>query len=373
MRRHVWAILFFLTALHAEDISGIWQGTLGEGTDKIRLMLRIGKGHDRWTGTLFNVDQSSDWESRQPLSSVILRARSLTLKVDEQGMFGAFEGTLNPGGASIMGTWIQGGFSQPINFDRATKKTEWKDPSSHSVRFATVDRGVRLEILDWGGSGPPLVLLAGLGNTAHVFDRFAPKLAASNHVYGITRRGFGASSAPQSGYSADRLGDDVLAAIDSLKLTRPVLAGHSIAGEELSSIGSRFPGRVAGLIYLDAGFSYSFYNRGTALDTEDMLRGATGPSRRIVEGMQKYTSIPVPVLAIYAFPHDFRSIRDEAARKKAEDSDPIIVGEQSKAFEAGVPSARVVRLPNADHYVFRSNEADVLREINTFLQGLPRK
>jgi pimeloyl-ACP methyl ester carboxylesterase len=89
--------------------------------------------------------------------------------------------------------------------------------------------------------------------------------------------------------------------------------------------------------------------------------------------MQKYTSIPVPVLAIYAFPHDLRSITDEAARKKAEGLDPIISGEQSKAFEAGVPSARVVRLPNADHYVFRSNEADVLREINTFLQGLPRK
>jgi non-heme chloroperoxidase len=373
MRRHIWTILFSLTALHAEDISGIWQGTLGEGTDKVRLMLRIAKGHDRWTGTLFSIDQGADWGSGQSFSSVIRRAKSITLRVDEQGMFGAFEGTLNPGGASLVGTWSQGGFSQPIEFDRATKKTEWKDPSSHSVRFATVDRGIRLEILDWGGSGPPLVLLAGLGNTAHVFDRFAPKLTASNHVYGITRRGFGASSAPQSGYSADRLGDDVLAVIDSLKIARPVLAGHSLAGEELSSIGSRFPGRVAGLIYLEAGYSYSFYNRATVLDTEEMLRSATGPSRLIVQGMQKYTSIPVPVLAIYAFPHDLRSIPDDAARKKAEGLDPIISGEQSKAFEAGVPSARVVRLPNADHYVFRSNETDVLREFNTFLQGLPRK
>jgi hypothetical protein len=79
------------------------------------------------------------------------------------------------------------------------------------------------------------------------------------------------------------------------------------------------------------------------------------------------------VLAIYAFPHDLRSIPDDAARKKAEGLDPIISGEQSKAFQAGVPLARVVWLPNADHYVFRSNEADMLREINTFLQGLPRK
>lgn len=246
-------------------------------------------------------------------------------------------------------------------------------PELHGAQFVTVEPDVKLEVLDWGGTGVPLVLLAGLGNDAHVFDRFAPKLTGSNHVYGITRRGFGGSSAPQSGYSADRLGDDVLAVLDSLKLRRPVLTGHSIAGEELSSIGSRFPDRVAGLIYLDAGYSYAFYNRATVLDMEEMARNATGVSRLIVEGAQTYTSIPVPVLAIYAFPHDLRSIPDEATRRKVQATEPMMVGEQSKAFEAGVPSARVVRIANADHYVFQSNEAAVLREINTFLKGLPQQ
>ena len=54
--------------------------------------------------------------------------------------------------------------------------SDWKDPSPHSVQFITVDKDVRLEVLDWGGSGRPIVLLAGMGNTAHVFDDFAPKL-----------------------------------------------------------------------------------------------------------------------------------------------------------------------------------------------------
>src|SRR6185312_6635459 len=114
------------------------------------------------------------------------------------------------------------------------------DSGTHIVQFVSVENDVRLEILDWGGSGRPLLLLSGLGDTAHVFDKFAPKLIGSYHVYGITRRGFGASSMPplRSGaYSADRLGDDVLAVIDQLKLDRPVLVGHSIADEELSSIG----------------------------------------------------------------------------------------------------------------------------------------
>src|SRR6266404_4612022 len=130
----------------------------------------------------------------------------------------------------------------------AQQPAPWHDPSPHTIQFVTVDDNVKLEVLDWGGSGRPLVLLSGLGNTAHVFDEFAPKLTSDYHVYGITRRGFGASSVPFTGYSADRLGDDVLAILDALKLDRPVLVGHSIAGEELSSVGTRHPERIAGLI-----------------------------------------------------------------------------------------------------------------------------
>ena len=152
----------------------------------------------------------------------------------------------------------------PLYFRKATKATAWRtDASPHTVQFVTVEPGVKLEVLDWGGSGRPLVFLAGLGNTAHVFEKFAPKFTGKCHVYGITRRGFGESSDPTpngNNYSSDRLGDDVLAVIDALKLQKPVLVGHSIAGEELSSIGSRHPEKVSGLIYLDAGFPYAFYD-----------------------------------------------------------------------------------------------------------------
>src|SRR5947207_3236893 len=67
----------------------------------------------------------------------------------------------------------------------------WRDSSAHSVQFVQIERDVKLEVLDWGGRGRPVVLIPGLGNTAHVFDDFAPKLARDYHVYGVTRRGFG--------------------------------------------------------------------------------------------------------------------------------------------------------------------------------------
>lgn len=128
----------------------------------------------------------------------------------------------------------------------------WRDPSTHQVKFVVVDGGVRLEVLDWGGSGRPIVLLAGSGHTAHVYDEFAPKLTASHRVYGITRRGYGASARPASGYEDQRLADDVFQVLENLKIDAPILVGHSMAGGELTTLGNQHSDRLAGLVYLDA-------------------------------------------------------------------------------------------------------------------------
>ena len=65
----------------------------------------------------------------------------------------------------------------------------WTDPSPHRVQFDTVAAGVRLEVLDWGGNGTPLVFLSGLQDVAHGFDDFAPRFTDRFHVLAITRRG----------------------------------------------------------------------------------------------------------------------------------------------------------------------------------------
>lgn len=53
-------------------------------------------------------------------------------------------------------------------------------------------------------------------------------------------------------------------------------------------------------------------------------------------------------------------------RAAMEAADVERTGGQVKAFEQGNPQAKVVVLPHANHAVFFSNEADVLREINAF-------
>jgi non-heme chloroperoxidase len=299
-------------------------------------------------------------------------------------------------------------------------------------RLIAVEPDVKLEVVDWGGTGKAVVLLAGLGNTAHDLGGLAGRLTPTYHVYGITRRGFGASSAPATGYAADRLADDVLAVIDSLGLVRPVLAGHSIAGQELSSIGSRHPEKVAGLIYLDAGYGYAFYDRARGdyrVDLDEARRhleqldanGSAAEARRVIEqllatdlpaleralrerlaqlppgpaaatvvpprpagggptpavrailaGEQRYTEIRAPVLAIYALPHRMPpQVAADTALARTWLAGQAALPAQAQAFERGVPTARVVRIPNADHYVFESNPVDVVREMRAFIAGLP--
>jgi len=43
---------------------------------------------------------------------------------------------------------------------------------------------------------------------------------------------------------------------------------------------------------------------------------------------------------------------------------------QATAFENGVRTAHVVRIPRANHYVFQSNAGDVLREMDAFIGAL---
>jgi non-heme chloroperoxidase len=297
------------------------------------------------------------------------------------------------------------------------------DSSPHKVQFVTVEEGVQLEVLDWGGLGRPLIFLAGNGDTAHAFDNFAPKFTGQNHVYGITRKGFGASGnpAPTNGnYSANRLGDDVLAVMQALRIERPVLVGHSLAGEELSSIGSRFPNKVSGLIYLEAAVSWAFYDpahpqveiemNGIKKRIEEIEAGGVDEQEKLREleiaiarfetvlhqsnedvktmpplpprspiqaalnfGVEKYTSIPVPVLAIFACPHDWSHFFANDAERRAMRlaADTAGCSARAETFARGVPTARVVRIPNADHYVYRSNEAQVIDEMKKFLSTLP--
>ena len=277
-----------------------------------------------------------------------------------------------------------------------------RDPSPHQVRWVTVDSSVKLEVLDWGGSGPPLVLLACYLST-HVYDEFAPKLTDQFHVYGITRRGIGASDKPATGYSVQQSANDLFEVFDSLKLQQALLVGHSCAGQVLTMFAAQHADRLRGLVYFDGAGDPTLTPADVGSPMPD-LATLPRPIRRerdwdfpeavdqeqldpvirkaiTVDARMKpdFTQVHVPVLAIYQAQRPFEEVaagyairndRERAALRQEYAATRALYTRWQQDLRADVPTARIVELTGANLFMFLSNEADVLREIRAFAATL---
>ncbi|MEE9442000.1 MAG: alpha/beta hydrolase [candidate division Zixibacteria bacterium] len=291
----------------------------------------------------------------------------------------------------------------------------------------SVEPGVSLEIVDWGGTGTPIILLAGLGHTAHVFDELAPELTNDYHLIGITRRGFGASSQPDSGYDINTLVDDIKVVMDSLNIEKVILAGHSLGGDEMTLFARKFPKRVQGLIYIEAAYSRksardSLQNYPTPesvipeLSDDDLssiegyrdyytrINGVIMPLSEIealyswdssgrFDGSKTpgwiygaifnsltdpdYSGIDIPALAIYAVNYPITELfldyysRDTAVQKQMEirhQAGLRIDGLSRQLFRDNMSRGQVVEIDGAGHSVYITHRDEVIAAIIHFLQ-----
>lgn len=281
----------------------------------------------------------------------------------------------------------------------------WTDTSPHEVLSVAVTPEVELEVLDWGGEGEPLVFLAGLQLNAHTFDDFAPRFTDTHRVLGITRRGHGASSWPDSGYSLDRLVEDVRAVLDSLELRRVILAGHSMAGMEMTRLAAEDPDRVAGLIYIDAAHDLTLveslrvpelcpmgpeameaigrrfedleaHRHTQRRRTED---GSWVPdvSRVAVEklaagfGTPDFAAVRAPALAVYHVPYRAEDVVGGVAISDACASAlQRYIYEGIAAFVEGMPRARIVAIQDGQHNLHLVAPDALETAMDRWLEGL---
>jgi len=297
------------------------------------------------------------------------------------------------------------------------------DPGAPAIRMTPIGRGVTLEVVDWGGRGRPLVFLAGLGNTAHVFDSFAPQFTDLFHVVGITRRGFGASAGAPPPNNLDTLVADITATLDSLGLGQVVLVGHSIAGEEMTRFAELHDVRCAGLVYLDAAYDRSgidtlalkqpsapgprirsadtasfasvraLYARVLGVeepesdiraterfDAADRYLGSVTPNSlkaRVGSAKQvaRYDRVRCPALAVYAVPDSVADVVpyygefDVAGRAQAESVLTFVQGvvADSRARVAGLRPYHIVDVHGSNHYLFLQHPGEVAAAMRTFL------
>ncbi len=286
--------------------------------------------------------------------------------------------------------------------------------------FVTAN-GVSLHYLDWPAAKENTILfLAGLGNTAHVWEDFAPEFTKDYRVLALTRRGYGESGKPATGYDTGTLTEDVRAFLDAMGVERVTLVGHSLAGDELTRFASLYPDRVSKLVYLDAAYDrrdmlglaefmpvdpdapvpdlsseeatrvylqtyqYGFWS--DALETEMLLsrddQYATPPLVFLetlvasTEAEPDYSLVTAPALAIYtkesptARVHDGASQEYLAAMAQWYDDISRPYAEREIArFRDNAPRGTVVMMKDTHHYLFIHKEAEVLETVHDFLSA----
>lgn len=323
------------------------------------------------------------------------------------------------GAALVIGLVLAG--ARGAAAQRQAGAERWRDTTHHRVGFVTVARGVRLHYLDFGGTGPAVVMLAGLGNTAHAFDDFAPRLVDRFHVVAITRRGFGESSHPKSGYDTRRLVEDIRVAMDSLHIAHALFIGHSIAGEELTRLAATYPARVDKLVYLDAAYdrvaadsmldalfpvppnvpsppvpteddvatpaayvAFVHRTRGVDIPESDIRtryrydgwdEQSTVAFQAIQPERPNYRAVHAPALAIYAVTDSTaqlepweRGDREHAAGIEADIRAATLIERASRdEFSRGVANSEVLELHGGHHWIFVSQRDVVLDAVRRFL------
>ena len=276
------------------------------------------------------------------------------------------------------------------------------DTSSRSD-FVTVN-SVRLHYLDWGGSGEVLLLLTGFGDDALIFDGFAQEFTDRFHVIGLTRRGFGQSDKPPTGYDTATRVEDLHHFLDAMKLKRANIVGHSLAGDELTLFASKYPERVKKLVYLDAAYyrkqvaeltlgdpTTPAFLRRLFLELQDasdaaqiMVTDMPPPEdwerykaimKALITFEADYSGVKAPALAFYAIPEHHPYVPPETAdedRKKMDDwwtknAIPYIKA-SIEQFRRETQHGQVVELKDARHYLFLGpTQAVVVEQMREFL------
>lgn len=167
----------------------------------------------------------------------------------------------------------------------AWQEAGWIDTSPHLSENADVN-SLRFNYLDWGGSGPPLVLVHGFGDNPHIFDDLGPLLRAHFHVLAFARRGHGdTDTPPKGGYDLRALTSDLRRFLDTLRIDRANLLGWGTGANEITRFATLVPERVDKLIYLEGGYDWS---DPTFLAELGRMLAVTGPTAADTGSLDAY-------------------------------------------------------------------------------------
>ena len=119
------------------------------------------------------------------------------------------------------------------------------------IRYTKLSNKVKISYFETGSpAGIPIILLHGLADSWHIFERLMHYLPKSMHIYAMTQRGHGNSSRPDSGYGTRDFEGDLVMFMDSLNIEKAVILGASSGGFPARSVAIHHPERTLALVLL---------------------------------------------------------------------------------------------------------------------------
>jgi len=111
--------------------------------------------------------------------------------------------------------------------------------------------GLQLHYVEQGRQeGQVVVLLHGYTDSYRSFDLVLPLLPRDVRVFALDQRGHGDSSRPDCCYAQSDFASDVVAFLDSQRIPRAVLVGHSMGSFIAQQVALEHPDRVQALVLI---------------------------------------------------------------------------------------------------------------------------
>lgn len=113
--------------------------------------------------------------------------------------------------------------------------------------------GTELHLVEWPGSGDPIICLHGITCNTHWWDQIAEKLSPAYRVIAYDLPGRGDSATPDAGYGFEEHVRDLLTIIDQLGLGKVTLIGHSYGAYLACYFAAHYGHRLHKLVLVDGG------------------------------------------------------------------------------------------------------------------------
>jgi uncharacterized protein (TIGR03435 family) len=122
------------SALHAQDISGNWQGTLQVGKG-LRTVLKISKEDTQLKAVMYNIDQGG----QQQVTAIAVQGNAVTFSIKPIDV--TYSGTLSADGKSITGKATQAGNESELDLTRVSAEELWPIPEKPKSMPADANPG----------------------------------------------------------------------------------------------------------------------------------------------------------------------------------------------------------------------------------------